>query len=52
MIDLVGFFPSAMGFILPEDAAEALLLDARVVKTNSKYVTKYGLSLLWDRSSE
>lgn len=35
---LVYFFPSAMRFILPENAAEALLLDARLVKTNSKYL--------------
>jgi len=41
-----------MGFILPEDAAEGLLLGARPVKTNSKYVIQYGSSLLQERSSE
>lgn len=43
MIDLGDFFPSAMGFILPTDTAEAVVLDARLIKNNSKYVIKYSL---------
>lgn len=54
MFDLVDFFLYAMGFILPEGATEAevLLLDARLVKTNRKYVIKYEYPLFHDRSSE
>lgn len=41
MIDLADFFsPSTVTFILPRDAAEALLLDARLVKINDKYVIR------------